>query len=316
MNVVTSAKIRRDLRAELHQEFPRINFSFHTSMNEAKHDLQQADILITYGEDLDAEIINGAERLKWIMVISAGVEKMPLETILNQNITVTNARGIHKIPMAEYTLGVLLKTIKNMDTWYDNQQAHVWDRSVTMSELAGKTMTIIGPGAIGGEVARLAKAFRMNTLGINRTGKSANHIDEMYKMQQMIKPLQAADFVVSILPYTSETEQLITKTQFEGMKSSAIFINIGRGQTVRQADLLEALNEGDIAHAVLDVFEEEPLDAEHPFWAMDQVTITPHFSAITSQYQPRAIDIFKRNLRKYINGERDFVNWVDMNRGY
>ncbi|TCP24567.1 phosphoglycerate dehydrogenase-like enzyme [Scopulibacillus darangshiensis] len=316
MNVVTSAKIRRDLREALINEFPNAVFSFHSNIRDAATRLKDADILITYGEDLTDSIINAAENLKWIMVISAGLDLMPFDAINKKGILVTNAKGIHKIPMAEYTLGMMLQYVKRLRTFDLNQREHKWDKAVKTSELAGKRITIIGPGAIGGEIARLAKAFRMTTAGVNRSGHPIENIDQIYLNSNLLDALKDADFVVSVLPSTKETYHLINKTHFQAMKQDAVFINIGRGKTVDQRDLLEALKEGMISHAILDVFEKEPLNEEHPFWKMDQVTLTPHISSISSEYQPRSIDIFKENLSKYLAGENDYINKIDLEKGY
>lgn len=316
MKVVTSAKIRRDLRNDLVNDFPNVVFSFHSNIKEALSELKQADILITYGEDLTNETIEWAENLKWIMVISAGLDKMPFDAIKQRDIMVTNARGIHKIPMAEYTLGTMLQTAKQLQQLSIKQKGHQWDRAIQTQELAGKTITIIGPGAIGGEVARLAKAFRMKTVGVNRSGQATEYIDDIFMIDDILNALPSADFVVSVLPSTSATYHLINKNHFQAMKADSVFINIGRGTTVNQNDLVDALKSGVIAHAVLDVFEEEPLDKAHPFWDMKQVTLTPHVSSITTEYQPRSLQIFRDNLSRYLRNETHFINAIDLERGY
>lgn len=285
-------------------------------MQEAQEKLSHADILVTYGDDVDEKVLSEAARLKWIMVMAAGIEHLPFQAIKEKSIIVTNARGIHKIPMAEFTIGMMLSYAKNIRQLSKNQERHVWEQKLTFEELAGKKATIIGPGAIGSEIARLLKAFRMETTGVNTSGRPVEYIDHIYKITQVNEALQFADYVISVLPATSETYHLINKDHFKVMKKEAVFINVGRGTTVNQHDLYDALKNKELAHAILDVFEEEPLPKNHPFWEMDEVTITPHISALTNQYQPRAIDIFKENLYKYINKENDFINQIDLDRGY
>mgnify|MGYP001953539326 CR=1 FL=1 len=316
VNILSTTRLKGGLEEALTHEFPQVSFEFCSNINEASSSLGEAHIIITYGEDLTEEHIQSALNLKWIMVISAGLEKMPLKAIEDRGILVTNARGIHKIPMAEYAIATMLQAAKNMKKWTLNQKQHKWDRRVEMTELAGKALTIIGPGAIGAEIARLAKAFRMTTYGVSRSGNEVEYIDHMYTIDDIAVPLPLSQYIISVLPQTKETEQLISKEHFDLMPRTSVFMNIGRGKTVNQNDLLEALESGSIAGAVLDVFEEEPLDSTHPFWDMDNVTLTPHFSSVTSSYQPRAIEIFKSNLREYLKGGSNLINLIDVNRGY
>lgn len=316
MKIVSTSQLREELREDLRQSFPEVNFEFYKSMKEADEALDQAEVLITYGEDVTEAELSKAQNLKWIMVISAGLEKMPLKLIKEKGIFVTNARGIHRIPMAEYTFTMLLHVAKNTKTWLENQSKAIWDRRIKMDELHEKTLAIIGPGAIGSEIARLAKAFGMKTIGINTKGTPVDNIDEIYKIDDLLPAIQKANYVVSILPETVNTFKLINRKVFEAMRDDAVFVNIGRGKTVDQAALLEALQTGQIRHAVLDVFEVEPLPTDHPFWKMENVTVSPHFSSVTSGYQPRAIEIFKKNLSNYIKGSNDWVNLIDLDRGY
>ncbi|MDN4527604.1 D-2-hydroxyacid dehydrogenase [Fictibacillus fluitans] len=316
MNIVTSAKIRQDLQEALLERFPEEKFYFHESISEAQSNLKNAEILITLGEDLNREYLEEAVHLKWIMVISAGMDRMPFQVIKEKGILVTNARGIHKTPMAEYTLGMMLQTARQAKTLIKHQEQRIWDRSVPMSEISGRVIGILGAGAIGSEIARLSKAFGMTTLGFNRSGEDVEYVDRMYSERELDSILQESDYLVSVLPATEETRGFLSHEHFRLMKKSAVFINIGRGTTVVQEDLKLALEQGEIAHAVLDVFEEEPLPAEHPLWNMDNVTITPHLSGISPLYQYRAIQLFAENLEKYKKKDPDLANIVAVERGY
>jgi phosphoglycerate dehydrogenase-like enzyme len=316
MFILTSAKIRRSIQKKLRDSYPDLSFGFCESMKDARKNLSEADILITYGEDLTEELIDEAKKLRWIMIIAAGIENMPMDAIKKRKITVTNARGIHKTPMAEYTIAMMLQTTKKMKQWYDNERAHHWGRQLKIGELRDKTVVIAGTGAIGSEIARLAKAFRMKTVGVNRNGGPAEHIDKLYTRENLNDCLRLADFVVSVLPSTDATDGFFAREQFQAMKDDAVFINIGRGNSVRENDLIEALQKGELAHAVLDVFEKEPLDESHPFWHMEQATVTPHFSGITRQYQHRAFELFEENLSVFLSGGDDYVNLIDYERGY
>lgn len=316
MKVVSSILPPEDLQRELKKKFSQVHFEFYKGMENAKQSFYDAEVFITYGEDLGEEMIMGANKLKWIMVMSAGIEKMPLRACEKRNILVTNARGVHKIPMAEHTIGRMLEYVKNMNELRKREAEEKWDRRVPIGELHGKTVLIFGVGAIGGEIARLAKAFGMKTLGVNRSNKQVQFVDEVYSLDDSKKAISEADFIVSVLPSTKETVHYFTLEHFQLMKRSAVFINIGRGNVVKEEILLQALEERLIAHAYLDVFEKEPLEKGHPFWKMDNVTVTPHLSSITKNYLPRSFEIFEHNLHTYINNGDLHINKIDLARGY
>lgn len=314
MNIYSSILPAESLQEEVKREFPQVNFEFHKGI---KDDLfLDAEVFLTYGEDVTEEMIDKTDKLKWIMVMSAGLDKMPFEACKNHGILVTNVRGIHKIPMAEFAIGMMLQHVKQMKTLSSNERNKTWERKLPMGELYGKTLFILGIGAIGGEVARLAKAFNMQTIGVNRSGRQAEWADEMYTMENFRQALPKADFIVSVLPSTQETKHFLDLNDFELMKDSAAFINIGRGDLVQDEVLLAALQEKKIAHAYLDVFYEEPLKESHPFWTMENVTVTPHISSLTKNYLPRSFEIFKQNLHTYVRKANDFINVIDLDRGY
>jgi phosphoglycerate dehydrogenase-like enzyme len=315
--ILSSGRLRDEIKAQMKERFPEEAFHFHNKMNEATLDLNKAEVLITYGEDLTEELVERADSLKWIMVISAGLDKMPFKALQKKNILITNARGIHKTPMAEYTISMMLQVSRKAKELMENQKQHIWDRKVPMNEISGKTIGILGTGAIGTEVARLAKAFNMNTIGFNTSGRSVVHFDSIVDQEGIGKLYEESDFIVNVLPSTPLTKGFIGTDAFSQMKSSAVLINIGRGTTIVEHELIEALKEKSIAHAVLDVFEKEPLAQDSPLWDMENVTATPHLSGISPQYQERAIEIFSDNLKLYrINKINEMINIIPYDRGY
>jgi phosphoglycerate dehydrogenase-like enzyme len=314
--ILFSAKVSQKHKDALQKKYSNQSFIFGDNMNAAKAHLQEAEILVTYGEDLHADLIESADKLKWIMVISAGMEKMPFKEISKKGILVTNARGIHKTPMAEYAISMLLQVLRETKTLLNNQKEHIWDRTVRMQELKGKTMLILGTGAIGQEAARLAQAFGVTTVGVSRSGKSVTHFDENHQTKDLESLLPHADLVVSVLPSTKETEGMFKYDYFQQLPNHSIFLNMGRGNLVKSDDLLKAIQNKEIAHAVLDVFEEEPLPADHPFWKEENITITPHLSGMSKHYVRRALAIFEENLQIYYSDKDDFVNKINVSRGY
>lgn len=314
MEVVFSFFPPADLREQLINEFPDCHFQFYRKISEAEW--KNAEVIVTYGEDLSEKIIHSSPRLRWIMVCSAGLEKLPFQAIKEKNILVTNAKGIHKIPMAEFTLGLMLQHAKRYPELADFEKQRVWNKKLPLQELAEKEVLVLGTGAIGSEIGRLSKAFRMKTSGVNRSGKPVDYFDRIYTFQDWNIALGMADFIVSVLPSTPETRYLLRENHFQTMKDTAVFINIGRGDLVEDKVLLNAAKQNQVAHIYLDVFEKEPLPPEHEFWTLNNITVTPHISAMSKNYLPRAFEILKHNLSTYITGRKDFWNVVDLDRGY
>lgn len=315
MKVYFTFDSRPDLQKQLVNEFPEVEFAFRNGIYD--EDLETAEVIVTYGEDLIDEHIAKAQQLKWIFVASAGVEKMPKEAIAERNLLVSNVRGIHKKPMTESILAHILSIKRVLPTIYNNQRNKIWDkRGGRPTELNGSTALIIGPGAIGGEIGRLLQAFEVYTIGCNRSGKPADYMNETYRIDELKEHLPKADIVISVLPSTEETEHLIQYEHFQSMRENAIFMNFGRGNLVELDVLIRAMEEKQIQHAVLDVFEEEPLPLESKLWDLDNVTISPHCSSHSSRYLERSLEIFKPSLKKYLNGDTDIENKMNILRGY
>lgn len=313
MNVLFSFLPKQEQQDELVTNFPDAEFIFQKGLNEEL--LKSASILVTYGEDIDASHLKNAEELKWIMVASAGLEKMPLLEIAKRGIVVTNVRGIHKTPMAETILAHILSIKKSLPLINENQRKGEWSKRVFPTELLGSTAIILGPGAIGGEVGRILQAFGVHTIGCNSSGKLPPFMDEIVTFDKLNEVLPKVDIVISILPSTEQTKGLITYEHLQSMKKSAIFMNFGRGDLVKEQHLIRALEEEEIAYAVLDVFEKEPLTAGHPFWSMNNVIVSPHVSSHSSQYVIRALQIFSSNLNAWME-QKPLENEIDLEKGY
>ncbi|MGE7763106.1 D-2-hydroxyacid dehydrogenase [Peribacillus sp. NPDC097895] len=314
MLILSTIIPNESIQTKMKDTFPDLNFIYQEKWTDEP--LSEAEILITYGEDLTEEVIRKATNLKWIMVMSAGMELMPFKALEDRGILVTNARGIHKIPMAEYAIGMLLQYEKKMKLLMKNEGEELWDRKIEVGELNGKKMLILGAGAIGGEVARLGKAFRMKTMGVNRSGQPVESVDRLYTLDHLLEALPEADYIISVLPSTGETKDLLQKEHFKAMKDSAVFVNIGRGDLVNEEVLIEALETKELAHAILDVFNPEPLGKGHPFWRMENVTVSPHLSSKSGEYLPRTFAIFEKNMLEYLGAGKDFINVIDLSRGY
>lgn len=316
MYIVSSAELPTENMNKLKETFPEDAFIFCKDMKEAEEYLSKAEILITYGTDLSEELLSKAPSLKWIMVIAAGIDALPFEALYKRNILVTSAKGIHKAPMSEYVIFMLMLVYRQGKTLIENEKNKIWTRDIHMEEITDKTMLIAGTGILGQEIAKVAKAFNITTIGVSRSGKPVKYFDEIIVRDEMLQRLREIDFVISILPSTPETKGFFEYKHFKAMSNHAVFMNIGRGDVVREDDVLKAVREEEIHHAVLDVFEEEPLDLESPFWEEENITVTTHLSGVSPHYHNRAISIFSDNLKKYKKGSTELTNVVDTLKGY
>lgn len=279
--------------------------------------VRDAEIIAGWKKGLEDQILTPDSKLKWLQTWSAGVDSLPLKKLQAKNITLTSANGVHAYPISETIFALMLGLTRKIHTYVRNQAEKKWHHAGMKLEMHKKTVGIIGVGTIGAEAAKIAKAFGMKVLGVRYSGKPQEFVDEMYTTEQLNLVLPNCDYVVVTLPLTNETHRLIGSEQFNLMKPSAFFINIGRGEIVVEEELIQALQEGKIAGAGLDVFEKEPLSTDSPLWEMENVMITPHTSGSTEHYNQRVIEnILIPNLKKYIAGDLPSINLVDYSKGY
>lgn len=279
--------------------------------------VKDAEIIAGWNKGLKEYCLDPNSKLKWLQSWSAGVDYLPLEELNSRNIYLTSANGVHAYPISETIFTLMLGLTRKIHTYVKNQQKKTWHHAHMGQEIHGKTIGIIGVGTIGKETAKIAKAFGMNVLGVRHSGKPGDYVDDMYTPDQLDQLLPKCDYVVVTLPLTKETNHLFGVEQFTQMKSSAFFINIGRGEIVVETDLIQALSKGTIAGAGLDVFETEPLSTESPLWEMENVIVTPHTSGSTEHYNERVIEnILIPNLKAYLSGKVPPINLVDFSKGY
>lgn len=282
-----------------------------------QNEMKKAEVIAGWKKELKEMVLDGDSKLRWFQSWSAGVDSLPLAEMELQDIQITSANGVHANPISETIFALMLGLTRKIHTYVKNQQAKVWHHSGLKLEIHNKTIGLIGTGAIGKETARIAKAFGMKVIGVRHSGKPEEYFDEMYTSGQLNDMLPQCDYVVVTLPLTQETQQLFGSEQFALMKDSSFFINIGRGEIVKERDLIDALQNGVIAGAGLDVFEKEPLSEDSPLWELDNVIVTPHTAGSTEYYTRRVIeDIFIPNLKEYINRGIPGINLVDYKKGY
>lgn len=316
MLVVTTMHLSEKHQEQFHHQFPQHELQVYPSIDEARHSLPQAEILLTYGEDLTVDLLEEMKQLQWIHVISAGIDRLPFNELEQRGILVTNARGIHAIPMAEYTIWAILTLARQGKKLFTQQEECLWDRSTRMTEVAEQTLGILGTGAIGQEIARKAKALDLRVIGYNRSGEHPEHFDVIVTGADLNQLFQEADYIVSVLPRTADTDGLVDQRRLHLMKRDASFINIGRGNVVDEEALIEVLRNQRIKGAVLDVFQTEPLPVEHPFWSLENCIVTPHLSGRFPKYMERAMNIFYHNLHVWEDRTGELKNKVDLTRRY
>ncbi|HUM16816.1 MAG TPA: D-2-hydroxyacid dehydrogenase [Candidatus Nitrosotalea sp.] len=269
----------------------------------------EAEIFYCWGPP--RPLLAAAKRLRWIQCMGAGVERL-LVPELPADVRVTRAAGIFGPWMAEYTLGWCLWVTQRMDGFRASQRARRW-QPVDPVPLRGQTLCVVGLGDIGRCIARSARGLGMRVIGVTRSGRGPRDAERIYRTGALRSALARADFVVLTLPLSTATRGLLGAAALAAMKPTAWLINIARGPIVDEAALLDALRRARLGGAVLDVFDTEPLPADHPLWGFENVVITPHISGPST---PREIGpIFADNLRRYIAG-RPLRHQVDRTRGY
>ncbi|WP_301107670.1 D-2-hydroxyacid dehydrogenase [Sporosarcina sp.] len=314
MKIVFTFRIKTAFKEKLERKFPDTEFVYASSIDDVS--IEDADVIATEGVDLTEAIVEKAVALKWVMVAAVGVNDLPLQALKQKGVIVTNARGVHKAPLAESVLAHLLSLERGLPGIYERQAEKKWKLDKIPGEVNGSTALIVGTGAIGGEIGRLLQAFRVYTIGCNRSGHESDFMDETITMPTLLDRLPEADYVISILPSTAETKWIYQREHFKAMKESAIFVNVGRGDAVKDETVIEALETNEIRHAVLDVFEEEPLPESSPLWSLSNCTVSPHMSSLSGQYITRSLDIMETNLDKWAADDRNLINLVDLDKGY
>lgn len=247
--------------------------------------------------------IENFKSLRFIQLTSAGLDRVPLDYIKEHNIKIANARGVYSAPMAEFALCGVLQLYKQSRFFYENQKQHKWEKHRGLLELTDKNVLIVGAGNIGSEVAKRFRAFDANVIGVDLFPSDNPNFNEIHPIDELDNLLKTADVVVLTLPLTSDNEGFFNNEKFCLMKDSAVFVNIARGKLVNQNDLISALEQEKIAGAVLDVFEEEPLDESSKLWNFDNVIITPHNSFVGDMNNKRMFDVIASNIKRAIHDE-------------
>ncbi len=234
----------------------------------------------------------------------AGTESPQAQALISHAKTFSHGGGLHAIPIATYVFAQILRSIKSIDAHIELQRKKSWKQMMSVGELTDMTIGITGFGGIGQEVARLAKAFRMKVYATKRTPVISDNLDQLFKPSELDEMLPLCDFVINCLPSSEETYRVFSKSRFELMKTSSMFINVGRGESVDEVSLAEALQEKKILCAAIDTTDPEPLDPSSPLWTLENCFITPHDSAWGPRAPLRAVELFIDNYKRLKEGKK------------
>jgi phosphoglycerate dehydrogenase-like enzyme len=306
---------------ELRRDFPQHTFSEAWDRDAVRRLLPDADAAFT--PFVDRDVFPSATRLRWVQSPAVGVGSLMFPELLASPVVITSARGIRARAIAEHVLGVTIALARKLPVAMRAQVAHRWAQdelegaSVDVRTLEGRRMGIVGLGAIGLELVKIAVPFGLRVSAIRRhtNQPQPDGVEEVWAPERLHDLLAESDVVVLAAPHTPETKRLIARTELDRIKRGAFLINIARGKLVDDEAVIAALRDGRLGGAALDVFSEEPLDPASPYWDLPNVIVTPHTSGAMQDYWTPLVALFADNLRRFERGET-LRNIVDKMAGY
>jgi phosphoglycerate dehydrogenase-like enzyme len=309
INLLILDQLANEYKKTLEPKFPEVMIHASVKKEEIGDFIQRANILLAFR--IPDEFIKKAVNLQWIQSMASGVDALVDLPSLKKEVLITSTRGIHRPQMAEMALLLMLSLSRNFPQIIRNQDKGIWERWPA-SLLYQKKVGILGIGAIGEEIARKCKTFGITVFGVDIVKRNVDVIDHFYGSEDLLKVVQEVDYFVIVAPLTPQTRKMVGEKVLSSMKPTAFLINIGRGEIVDEDALLQALESGKIAGAALDVFCQEPLPKDHPFWRTKNLIITPHLGGTSTTYAEQVLSIFEENLRRFLRGERKtLINLVE-----
>jgi len=302
--------IRNVYRDGLAAAFPQLKIDLVDHHSKVGPYIGEANILVTFGAHVADHVLEEATNLKWVQALGTGVDGIVDSPALRDGVLVTNLRGLHGASVSESVLAAILALSRRIPRAVRSQDAGLWDR-FPVELVKGKTVGILGVGAIAAELAPRCQALGMTVIGITSAPRSVAGFDRMVPRGELPDIVGTLDYLVLLIPHTNETHGIVDAAVLGRMKPSAFLINVARGGIVDQAALVEALQARRIAGAALDVFAEEPLPDGHPLWKMPDVLIPPHMAGFHAGYPDEALPIVIENIRHFLAGDIDgMINMV------
>ncbi|MGD0025630.1 MAG: D-2-hydroxyacid dehydrogenase [Xanthobacteraceae bacterium] len=294
--------VRNQYRDRLQARFPGLKIDLVDHHSKVGPYIASADVLLTFTPMLTGKVIEQATRLKWIQTLGTGVDNLTDQAALRKDVIVTNVRGIHGPPVSEAAIASMLALARNLPGAVRAQDARQWRRWPAQL-LHNKTVGIFGVGLIAEALAPKCQAFGMRVVGVSSAPRAVAGFDRMHAREELPKVLGEFDFFVLLTPLTEKTRSSIDANVFAAMKPTSFLVNLARGGIVDEPALVEALRAGRIAGAALDVFNEEPLPPDHPFWSMENVIITTHQGGFCDVYINYAWPTVETNMRCFLSGD-------------
>lgn len=279
-----------------------LEITFHADEAAQVSEPEQYEAVIAY-DLFRANPLEKFVNLKYLQITSAGLDHLPLAEINRRGIVLKNARGVYSVPIAEFALCSVLQLYKKSRQFAAAQAAHRWHRLRGIQEIAGKTVCVVGVGSIGNEIAKRFAAFDAEVTGVDIARVKSPYFAEVMLADRLEEALSQADIVVLTLPLMPSTRHMFDAELLSAIKPGAVFVNVARGSLVDEAALVDALQSGRLAGAVLDVFEQEPLPEDNPLWDMPNVIVTPHNSFLAESNSQAMFRVVSANLRAYMAGQ-------------
>jgi phosphoglycerate dehydrogenase-like enzyme len=308
------------LGERLQQAFPDFTFRQFDTYDRVAQEIADTDVFI--GWSLRPEQFVAAKKLKWIHSPAAAVHQLMYPELMASDVLVTNSSGVHGPVVAEHAIALVLALAKRLPQAMHHQTLHKWSQDLLWQErprpreVSGATVLVVGVGGIGSEFIRLAKALGMKVMAVREDpSKGAAGADSVHSSAEIDGLLPVADFVLLCTPVTPATTAIINAERLKLMRPDAYLLNVARGPLIDEAALIDALKRRQIAGAALDVFVEEPLPSDSPFWSLDNLLITPHSAAVTEKLWDRHYDLIVENMKRFLGG-RPLLNLVDKTRRY
>jgi D-2-hydroxyacid dehydrogenase (NADP+) len=291
-------------------DFQNLDLFATNDRDAALRQAEGAAALIGHHFQFDEDMLRRAKQLRWIQSLTTGTDNILRLAALRPEVTVTSTRGMHGPQMSELVFLQMLALLRDFPRLQRNQATCTWERW-PQPLLAGKTVVIVGIGAIAEVLAPRCKAFGMSVVGVSGSPRRPEGFDAVFGRDELQRAAALADFLVLIVPYAPQTEKLVDAAVIAAMKPSAYLINVARGGVLDENALLAALREQRLAGAALDVFREAPLPPDHPLWREEKIIITPHIGGTSNVYLDQAYPIVRDNLRKFLAGDtRAMMNIV------
>jgi len=302
--------VRKQYCDGLRAAFPALTVHTVDHPSKAGPYIASAQVLLTYGMSMTDQVLREAIHLRWIHAITTGTDGIDNLPSLRPEVLLTSTRGIHGAPMSEAALMAMLALNRDFPRALRNRERRAWERWPARL-LEGKTVGIFGVGLIGAALAPKCKALGMKVIGVDPIRASAPGVDTMVPWDEVLQVIGELDFVVLFVPSSAGNRGIINFDLLAAMKPTSYLINLGRGDVLDDEALIRILNEGRIAGAALDVFDEEPLPEDHPFWRFENIIITPHLGGMFDEYPRRALPIIEENMRCFLAGDtKNMINLV------